>query len=32
MLMVLKNPIKGVKVGKNDQFFSKRAKSRFLKF
>ena len=26
------NPIKGAKVGKNEQFFSKHGKSRFLKF
>ena len=30
--MFLHNPINGAKVGKNEQFFSKHEKSRFLKF
>ena len=32
MLVFLKNPKQGAKVGKNEQFFSKRAKSWFLEF
>ena len=32
MLLFLKYPKQGAKVGKNEQFFSKRAKSWFLKF
>ena len=32
MLMFLTNPIKGAKLGRNEQFFSNRAKLWFLKF
>ena len=32
MPMLLKNPIKGAKIDKNEKFFSKDAKSWFFKF